>query len=266
VPVTPPIDVARYPIQDLERSDTHELTARCRAQLEQTGLCILPGFLLADAVTESAAATGVEVASAFRKERRIAAMDEDEIDAAVPDDDPVRMAHRHAMHVIAHDRIDAALPIRRVYEWDGMTNFLSGVLGFRVHRCADPLLGLVITAMGSGDEQGWHFDDNDFVVSLLLQKAAQGGEFEYVPMIRSEDDPGTERIRAVFDGTSEEVRVAPLEPGTLALFRGTRSLHRVSPVTDEPTRLIALLSYDRHPGMVFPAAVQRNNTGRTTNI
>ena len=114
------------------------------------------------------------------------------------------------MDVIAYDRIDPASPVRLVYEW------------------------------GPGDEQGWHFDDNEFVISLLLQKPAQGGEFEYVPMIRS-------------------------DPGTLALFRGTRSLHRVSPVGQGPTRLIALLSYDARPGMVFPPAVQRNNTGRTTS-
>ena len=59
--------------------------------------------------------------------------------------------------------------------------------------------------------------------------------------------------------------MAPLAPGTLALFRGTRSLHRVSPVVAEPTRLIALLSFDREPGMVFPATAQLNNTGRTTH-
>ena len=53
--------------------------------------------------------------------------------------------------------------------------------------------------------------------------------------------------------------------GTLALFRGTRSLHRVSPVVEGPTRLIALLSFDRDPGMVFPAKAQLNNTGRTTH-
>jgi hypothetical protein len=84
-------------------------------------------------------------------------------------------------------------------------------------------------------------------------------------MIRDDDDPGTDRIRRVFEGTSDEVRTAPLAPGTLALFRGTRSLHRVSPVVAEPARLIALLSYDPQPGMVFPAAVQLNNTGRTTH-
>jgi hypothetical protein len=169
------------------------------------------------------------------------------------------------MCTIAYDLIDPASPIRSLFEWDGMTAFLSAVLGYRVHACADPLIGLMISAMTAGGEQGWHFDDNEFVVSLLLQKPAVGGEFEYVPMIRSDQDPGTDRIRRVFQGTSDKVRTAPLTPGALALFRGTRSLHRVSPVVEGPTRLIALLSYDRQPGMVFPAKAQLNNTGRTTH-
>jgi len=259
-----PVDLDRYPIDDLERPAAAELVARCRAQLAQDGVCLLPGFLTAEAVARTAAAVEAEVPDAYRKERAIVAMDEDEIDPSIPADDPVRTAHRHSMRTIAYDLIDPSSPIRQLYEWDGLTGFLSAVLGYRVYRCADPLISLVITAMPPGGEQGWHFDDNEFVVSLLLQKPRRGGEFEYVPTIRTDDDPGWERIRRVFEGASDEVRVAPIEPGTLALFRGTRSLHRVSPVEDGPTRLIALLSFDPEPGMVFPAEVQRNNTGRTS--
>ena len=36
----------------------------------------------------------------------------------------------------------------------------------------------------------------------------------------------------------------------------------MSPVSGDRDRLIALLSFDERPGMVFPAQVQRNNTGR----
>jgi hypothetical protein len=257
-----PIDAVRYPIEDPEE-DAGGVIAGCRAQLDQTGLCILPGFLVADAVADCVAGIQAEVPSAFRKEHQIVAMDESEIEAAVPVHDSVRKPHRHAMRVIPYDRISAASPVRHLYEWDGMTDFLSRVLGVHVYRCADPLLSLTITAMEAGDEQGWHFDDNEFVVSLLLQKPARGGEFQYVPMIRNENDPALERIRAVFEGAHQEVQIAPLEPGTLALFRGTRSLHRVSRVAEGPARLIALLSYDKQPGMAFPSAVQRNNTGRT---
>jgi hypothetical protein len=259
-----PIDLDRYPIDDLSRPEARALVEECRAQLAGEGVCLLPGFLTAEAVARTAAALETEVPDAYRKERAIVAMGEDEIDASIAQDDPIRTAHRHSMRTIAYDLIDESSPIRLLYEWDGLTDFLSTVLGYRVYRCADPLIALVITAMPPGGEQGWHFDDNEFVVSLLLQKPASGGEFEYVPTIRTDEDPGWDRIRRVFGGTSDEVRTAPIAPGTLALFRGTRSLHRVSPVQAGPTRLIALLSFDPQPGMVFPPEVQRNNTGRTS--
>jgi hypothetical protein len=263
---TLPLDLERYPIDDLDNAAARELIERCRSQLDREGLCVLPGFLGAEAVSRSAAEIQAEVPDAFRKERAIVAMNESEIDPSHPADDPLRTAHRHSMRTIAYDLIDPASPIRALYEWDGMTAFLSAVLGYQVYCCVDPLIALMISAMDRGGEQGWHFDDNEFVVSLLLQKPAEGGEFEYVPMIRSDDDPADDRIRRVFQGTSDEVQVAPLAPGTLALFRGTRSLHRVSPVVAGPTRLIALLSFDREPGMVFPAKAQLNNTGRTTHV
>jgi hypothetical protein len=264
VSATLPLDLDRYPIDDLDQPAARELIARCSSQLDREGLCLLPGFLGPDAVFRSAAEIQAEVPDAFRKERAIVAMNESEIDPALPVDDPLRIAHRHSMRTIAYDLIDRSSPIRALYEWDGMTGFVSAVLGYRVYCCADPLLALMISAMDPGGEQGWHFDDNEFVVSLLLQKPARGGEFEYVPMIRSDDDPGDDRIRRVFQGSSDEVQVAPLAAGTLALFRGTRSLHRVSTVVEGPTRLIALLSFDREPGMVFPAKAQLNNSGRTT--
>jgi hypothetical protein len=260
------LDLERYPIAEADGREAHELADRCREQLDRSGLCLLPGFLNAEAVARSVAELEPELPGAFRKERAIVAMNESEIDPALPADDPVRAAHRHSMRTIAYDLVDPASPIRALYEWDGLTAFLSAVLGHTVYRCADPLIGLMISAMDPGGEQGWHFDDNEFVVSLLLQKPEAGGEFEYVPMIRSDDDPATDRIRRVFTGDSDEVRVAPLEAGTLALFRGTRSLHRVSPVVVGPTRLIALLSFDREPCMVFPAKAQLNNTGRTTHV
>jgi hypothetical protein len=260
-----PLDLARYPIDDLGSDRARDLVAECRSQLDRAGLCLLPGFLDAATVARAVADVEPEVDGAFRKEREIVAMNESEIDPSLPPDDPVRTAHRHSMGVIAYDLIEPGSPIRALYEWEGMTEFLSAVLGRRIYRCADPLISLVITAMPPGGEQGWHFDDNEFVVSLLLQKPVSGGEFEYVSGIRDDGDPGTDRIRRVFDGTSDEVQVAPIQPGTLALFRGTHSLHRVSPVVDGPTRLIALLSYDPDPGMVFPAKAQLNNTGRTTH-
>jgi UDP-N-acetylenolpyruvoylglucosamine reductase len=42
-------------------------------------------------------------------------------------------------------------------------------------RVADPLLSCTVTYLAEGDQHGWHFDGNDFVVSLLLQAPESGG-------------------------------------------------------------------------------------------
>ena len=79
-----------------------------------------------------------------------------------------------------------------------------------------------------------------------------------MPFIRDEDDENYDEVARVFAGTSTLVQRPAMAPGTFILFRGRRSIHRVSPVvrTRRP-RLIALLSYDRNPGMVFPEATVR---------
>jgi hypothetical protein len=61
-----------------------------------------------------------------------------------------------------------------------MTDLIRDMLGEpELHRCADPLVSCVTTHLAAGDQHGWHFDANDFVVTLLVQKPEQGGEFEF---------------------------------------------------------------------------------------
>ena len=81
-----------------------------------------------------------------------------------------------------------------------------------------------------GDELGWHFDGADFVVTLLLQASESGGVFEFAPMLRTADDRNDDGVRALLAGERDAIRTMSGEPGTLALFRGHWSPHRVTPV------------------------------------
>ncbi len=53
-----------------------------------------------------------------------------------------------------------------------------------------------LAVMGDGDELQWHFDQTDFVVSLALQDADEGGDFEVAPRIRSGDDERYDDVAA----------------------------------------------------------------------
>jgi len=55
-----------------------------------------------------------------------------------------------------------------------------------------------------GDELGWHFDGADSVVTLMLQAPTAGGQFEYVPMLRSADDENQEGVRRPLQATAPD--------------------------------------------------------------
>ena len=46
-----------------------------------------------------------------------------------------------------------------------------------------------VTVMPEGEAHNWHFDDSDFVITLMSRKPEWGGNFECVPKLRT---PGEE--------------------------------------------------------------------------
>jgi hypothetical protein len=118
--------------------------------------------------------------------------------------------------------------------------------------------------MYHGDTHGWHFDLNDFVVSILLQAPDECGTFDFAPYIRSHDNENFAAVSQVLDGTSERIRRVRVEAGTLLLFCGQRAIHRVSPIQGATPRVIALFSYDRKPDVRYDAEVYLRVVGRQT--
>jgi hypothetical protein len=257
------IGTRRYPVLDKAAPQAQAVVARGRAALAERGMCLLDGFVAEEAMAAMAAEARALIPLAHRRDEMKGAWP-DAGDGALAPDHPRRRRHRSRHGTIGYDQLGADSPIRALYEWDGLTRLVAALTGEPVlHRCADPLVACVVTVLGDGDAHAWHYDDNDFVVSLLLQSAEQGGVFEYAPDIRGEDDENYEAVRRVFDGERSAVVAEPLAPGTLSLFRGRRSLHHVTQVSGRRERLIALFSYDRRPGMVFRPEVHLSTLGRT---
>ena len=135
-------------------------------------------------------------------------------------------------------------PLRRLYEWDPLKELIEAILGRGpIYRYADPFGALNLAVMGEADQLQWHFDQTDFVVSLAIQSAERGGDFEVVPRIRSADDEHYDEVAAVLAGERARVETLAMTPGTLLVFEGRHSLHRVSPVGGSP------LAPRRAPGL-----------------
>lgn len=247
------VNLDRYPILELDSRSAKTLIATCRTALEEDALCLLPDFLTAAAVSRMAGeANGLSPKAIPQNKLRTSYgwMD----NSGFAPDHPRGRLHRVRNSTVPLNFVPQNSSMRRLFFWDVLTEFIRRCLGFDTLYCsACPYLALEIKSYDSGEDICWHYDTNDGVVSLLLHEPDEGGGFEYVPYLRSEEDENYAEVRRVFDGTSDRIRRPTLKPGTLVLFRGRRSMHRVAPVgqTSKP-RQILLLSYDQKPHMVFP--------------
>jgi hypothetical protein len=257
------IDLDRYPVHDLGSARAQALIADVRAQLAASGSCVLEGFLTAQAVAAAAAEARILAPLAHRTPNSrstayLAAPDE-----SFPESHPKRRLQRTSVGAVAYDLFPLDSPIRRLYEWDGLLAFFALALRKpELWRYADPLGALNLAVMVDGDELLWHFDQTDFVVSLMLQCSARAGAFEYVPYIRSSTEPNYRRVQRLLEGDRTDVITLNLAPGTLALFEGRHSIHRVSPIEGSEARLIALFGYDTKPGTTSSDLLKQRRYGR----
>jgi hypothetical protein len=183
-----------------------------------------------------------------------------------PDGHPRRALHMNRYGYLLYNQLENKSLISQLYEWKPLTEFVRQILSFEtLYRTADPYLSIVINIMKSGDELAWHFDTNDGVVSLMLQTADDGGEFEYAPYIRNELDENYGGINELFEGRAQVADRPKIYPGTFVLFKGRRSCHRVTPIgRSRQPRLNILYSYDEQPNMVFSDASQLEKTQPTS--
>ena len=119
-----------------------------------------------------------------------------------------------------------------------------------------------------GDVDGWHFDNSDLAVSILLQKPENGGQFQHTALVRGEaKETGGKVLKTVEKAIEKEegVKTLALEPGTLTIFRGSRVLHQLTEVKGESDRLVAVLCYSNRPGNFNSHEVQKSWLGNTCN-
>jgi hypothetical protein len=258
------VDLDRYPIHELESSGGKALLERCRTALRDEGALKLDGFIRPDAMPALVDEARDLAPLGHPNDARHNAYFDDEIDPSVPQDDPRRILVRSAQKAVAMDLLPPTFGTRFAYESDVMTGFAAAVLEEdALYRSADPLDGCNMTVYEEGDELGWHFDQSEFSVTLMIQQAERGGEFEYVPMIRSPGDERYEAVRGVLQGERDGVVQLGSDPGTLAFFRGRYSLHRVPPVQGSTPRMNSVLTFSTSPGHKLSPMAQQLYYGRT---
>ncbi|MGL5009577.1 MAG: HalD/BesD family halogenase [Paracoccaceae bacterium] len=242
--------------------------AQVQGELALRGCAVLKGFLTPAGIAAAVAEAHGVVDKGHRSYSRTNAYFTTE-DLSLPKSDPRRRFFDRSNAFIPADNFLGDGALRTIVDSAGFDDFIRECLQEpedRFFRYGDPLADVIVNAAWEGNGFPWHFDTNNYTVTLALQNADQGGAFEYAPMIRTGEDENFAEVSRVLDETSDKVISLRLEPGDLQLFRGRYSLHRVAPLQGATPRYVAILSYAEQRGMVGSVERTRQLYGRTLPI
>lgn len=256
------IDLDRYPLHDLSSEAGQTLVANCQRQFREIGACSLPGFVKSEAIATLAGEIEPLAPNAFYNTQQHNVYFKAD-DPSLPEDHPARHKLRTAQHTIAYDQIPPTAGIHQVYNWARLREFIAMVLGKQqIFLQADPLAALNVMIMNEGGELGWHYDRADFATTILLQRPEAGGVYEFVSHLRSQGNENYEGLAQVMSGVHPGIVSRAGQAGTLTLFAGHYSPHRVTPVQGKLPRIVAVLSYVNEPDVVFSESARIRFYGR----
>jgi hypothetical protein len=257
------VNTARYPLAEPTSAEWESVVSRTRHELDTLGCSVLPDFVQ-PARHDELRREGAAVAPLAYYDVETVNVYNIATDSSLPEDHPGRIAMQRGNAFVARDHIPEDLIIHQLYASELFQHFVACCFDLpKLHELADPLSGLCLNVVNPGMEHPWHFDTNEFTVSMLTQEAQAGGVFEYCPNIRTADAENLDDVRAVLTGESTGlVRRLSLQPGDLQLFKGRYSLHRVSPVAGTTARHTAIFAYSERPGVIGSVARTKQLFGR----
>lgn len=258
------IDLHRYPLDQPGSAGWTQLVDHARAALLRDGMFSLEGFIPADQVQRAAAHIQPIMDSESHTHKRSHNIYFKPQIAELQPGHPALRAVETVSHTLCADQLGDTL-VTAVYEYPGLLAFLAAVMEKpALHVMTDPLARVNVMSYREGETLNWHFDRSEFTTTLLLQAPDQGGDFEYRSDLRSDSDPNYEGVARLLQGRDPQVQSLQLQAGTLNVFRGKNTAHRVTPVRGSRERMVAVFSYYERPGVMFTAEEQLGFYGRAS--
>ena len=245
------LDLESYPLDDLENDACRTLVEQCRVEIESIGLFNLDALVQPEALEKCVAEVrAVLDREAYTHSQRHNIYFKSQVDG-LADDHPALKTALTSNRKVCADQVPGSI-LMQIYEWAPLAAFLAAVMDKpQLHVMDDHLASVNVMQYGDGEALNWHFDRSEFTTTLLLQAPDAGGEFEYRLGLRTADDPNYDGIGKFLSGEDSAFERVELSPGTLNVFKGTNTAHRVSPVVGSRERIIAVLCYYEYPGARF---------------
>jgi len=251
------VDLVAYPIDQRGSARYLVVVDAARAGLRSQGCAVVKDLIRPEAIARMNNEIESRKHTTHFSTESINPYFHTSVDPQYPDHHPVNTFIERSSGFIPGDSWDETCSIDALFRSPELRAFLADCLELPVLHCyADPLAGITANILDPGQQFTWHFDTNEFAVTILVQEADMGGEFEYYPAIRSPTDEGFDAIAALLASADtatkvEGVHSLDLEPGDLQIFRGRYSLHRVKRVAaDSVPRHAAIFAFTEQPDVI----------------
>ena len=163
---------------------------------------------------------------------------------------------------VPNDLIPSDSILQKIYDSEIIKSFFKDILGKEeLHPYSDPLSSININYYDKGDALGWHFDNSDFTITLLVKNCEKGGVYEFFNDMRYEN--GKENydfVEEILDNKVKGTVVNTFE-GDLMIFKGNKSIHQVTAV-EEGERILVTFNYNETSGVALSEKSRKTFVGR----
>ena len=258
------VNLDAFPLATPASGDYRALLSRCRHELHNRGMFDLVGFLRPRGITESLTTVRPLIDQHSFEHRRTHNIYFLPTVAGLAPDHPALTKVETSNRTVCADQLTGST-LLAIYEYAPLRRFIADVIEVdALHPMDDALARVNVMSYRAGETLNWHFDRSEFTTTLLLQRPTAGGSFEFRAALRTADDPNYQGVARLLEGCDPLVQRHDIEPGTLTVFAGRHTAHRVTEVVGERDRVVAVFSYFEQPGVVFNDAERQGFYGRTS--
>ena len=244
------IDTDKYPLGDAASECYRSLVAEARAAIHADGCYVLTAAIKPYALAQmQQEAASIEGLAHYTKNKVNVYFSEE--DRALPEDHPRRFMMERSNGFVSGDCFPYQSLIRELYKSEALKRFIADCLEEpAIYHYADPIASLTMNVNKPGDQFSWHYDTNEFTVTLLIQDCEEGGIFQYAPNIRNKDDECYDDVSALLHGDHSRVKELKLNEGDLQIFKGRYALHRATEAKGETTRNLVVFTYTEKDNVI----------------
>jgi len=261
------IDYCRFPLEHPQHPAYTLAIKQVRASLDHDGCAVLPNFLSPQGLLRLQTEAKERLDRAYYAPKKHCNIYLGKGNSELPEDHPQNTFMERSNGFITADLLGPGTASHTLYYWPPLRDFLARCLNKpTLFNYADPVSNMIVNVAHKGQQFNWHYDTNEFTITFLLQAALVGGQFEYVPNLRSPADECIEQVKQVLAGDRSRVKRLTLNQGDLQFFLGRYALHQVTANQGDSERLLLIQSFCENEGITGNPYRVKDLYGKTTAV